>query len=285
MKRLLSLAAAGLMCGATVVGASGVAGASSVHSHGTPMHVGHMTVQPGGLINRVSGFGSSSPTVSENWSGYGALGAKKYNYVHATFVQPAVTCPGIKNQYTSNWVGIDGYRDQTVEQDGTFAFCGGATGTTPRYVAWYEMFPGPSALVYAVHPGDIMDVSVTYANGAFTMAETDLTSGKHFSVTATNASAQRSSAEWVIERPELCNASGKCFLAELANYKTTMMSGATASVDGGPVKNVGGFPNSPIFMVDPLHRGFISLDTVGPLSGPSFTATWDRHGNTLPLSG
>ena len=204
MKRLLSLAAAGLMCGATVVGASGVAGASSTSSHGTPMHVGHMTVQPGGLINRVPGYGSGAETVSENWSGYGALGAKKYNYVHATFVQPAVKCPGIAHQYTSNWVGIDGYRDQTVEQDGTFAFCGGKGNTTPKYVAWYEMFPGPSALVYAVHPGDIMDASVTYANGQFTMTEKDLTSGKSFSVSATNASAQRSSAEWIIERPALC---------------------------------------------------------------------------------
>jgi hypothetical protein len=284
MKRLLSLAAAGLMCGATVVGASGVAGASSAPSHGTPMHVGHMSVQPGGLINRVNAF-SGAETISENWSGYGALGAKKYNYVHGTFVQPAVKCPGIPHQYTSNWVGIDGYRDQTVEQDGTFGFCGGKNSTTPEYVAWYEMFPGPSALVFHVHAGDIMDASVTYANGAFTMTETDLTSGKHFSVTATNPNAQRSSAEWIIERPELCNTSGKCFLAELANFKTTTMSGTTASVDGGSVKSVNGFPNNPIAMVDPLKRGFISLDQVSPLSGHSFSAVWNRHGNILPLSG
>jgi hypothetical protein len=284
MKRLLSLAAAGLMCGAAVVGASGVAGASSVPSHGA-LHVGRMTVQPGGLINRVSGFGSSSPTVSENWSGYGALSPQKFNYVHATFVQPTVTCPGIANQYTSNWVGIDGYNDQTVEQDGTFGFCAGKGNTTPKYVAWYEMYPASSALEFSVKPGDIIDTSVTYANGQFTTAVSDLTSGKSFSVSSKIANAQRSSAEWIIERPALCNNAGtKCFLAELANYKSTAMSGATASVDGGAVKNVGGFHNIPIYMIDPINRGFVSLDTVGPLSGPSFGATWDRHGTTTPIT-
>jgi hypothetical protein len=38
-------------------------------------------------------------------------------------------------------------------------------------------------------------------------------------------------------------------------------------------------------MVDPVSGGgFISLDTVGAVSGKSFTATWDRPGNTYPIS-
>jgi Peptidase A4 family len=284
MKRLLCLAAAGLMCGASILGASGVAGASSVPARST-----HLSVQPGGLLVRAPGFAkhdSSSPTVSINWSGYGALSStKKFNYVHATFVQPAVKCDGVKNQLTSNWVGIDGYNDQTVEQDGTSVQCGGPNGMTPEYEAWYEMFPGPSANVFRVNPGDIIDISVTYASGSFTMAETDLTTGKTSSVTAKNASAKRDSAEWVIERPAFCNSTEtKCFLTELANYGTTSMSGATASVDGGPVQSVGHFNNSPIYMFCPITRGFISLDTVSPLSGPSFSATWDRSGTTTPIT-
>jgi hypothetical protein len=31
--------------------------------------------------------------------------------VHSTFVQPAITCPGVKNEWTSNWVGLDGFND------------------------------------------------------------------------------------------------------------------------------------------------------------------------------
>ena len=63
------------------------------------------------------------------------------------------------------------------------------------------------------------------------------------------------------------------------------MSGDEAQVAGGNVKGVAGFTNFPIDMVDPVSGGgFISLDTVGALSGKSFTTTWDRSGNTEPIS-
>lgn len=286
MKRLLSLAAAGLMCGAAIVGGAGVAGASSV-----PAATGHLHLQPGGLLAKVPGYSahansSGPPTVSTNWSGYGVVSAtKKFNYVHATFVQPSVKCNGTKNQLTSNWVGIDGYNDQTVEQDGTSVVCGGPSHTTPVYEAWYEMFPGPSANVFAVHPGDIMDISVTYVSGNFTMTETDLTTGKTSSVTASDPSANRDSAEWVIERPAYCNSTEtRCFLTELANYKSTTMSGATATMDGGTVQSIAKFHSSPIYMFCPIKRGLISLDTVSALSGESFSATWDRSGTTTPIT-
>ena len=43
---------------------------------------------------------------------------------------------------------------------------------------------------------------------------------------------------------------------------------------GGSTKGIAGFVNYPISMVTPLSSGgFISLDTVGPLSGKTFTAT------------
>jgi len=282
MKRLLSLAAAGVMCGATMFGASGVAGASTAPSAGA------LHVQPGGLLVRAPGYASQnsqSPTVSVNWSGYAVQSSKKFNYVHATFVQPAVKCGGQKYQLTSNWVGIDGYNDQTVEQDGTSVQCSGPDHMTPIYKAWYEMFPGPSANVFNVSPGDIIDISVKYTNSKFTLTETDLTSGKTSSLTRKNPTAKRNSAEWVIERPAFCNSTEtKCFLTELANFKTTTMSGATASVDGGPVQSVGKFRNIPMYMFCPIQRGLISLDTVGGLSGQSFTTTFDRSGTTTPIT-
>lgn len=279
MKRLISLAAAGLMCGSVMLAVPGVAGAAT-----SPANAHRVAAQPGGPIVRAPGH-SSSPTVSLNWSGYAATSKTPFNSVQSTFVQPSVRCPGIRYQWTSNWVGLDGYNDQTVEQDGTFAHCGGKNHTTPSYEAWIEMFPAPSVNAFRVNPGDIMKASVNYAGGRFTLTIADLTSGKSKTTVARCASCKRASAEWIIERPALC--SGSCtsgFLTELANYRTTTMSGSTASVDGGSVKNVGGFHNVPIYMIDPLKRGFVSLDTVSPLSGPSFTATWDRHGNILPIS-
>ena len=87
-------------------------------------------------------------------------------------------------------------------------------------------------------------------------------------------------------RPALCNnALTTCFLTRLADFGTSAMGGAQAPVPGGTTKGIGGFPNDPINVVGPLASGgFRSLDTVGPLSGKTFTATWDRSGGTVPIS-
>ncbi|HMD26906.1 MAG TPA: G1 family glutamic endopeptidase, partial [Streptosporangiaceae bacterium] len=189
---------------------------------------------------------------------------------------------------TSNWSGLDGYNSDTVEQDGTFAHCGGTGNTTPKYQAWYELFPAASVNVFAVHPGDIIDSSVSYSTttSMFTLTISDLSTGKSSSTTAACASCARTSAEWIVERPELCNNAGtNCFLTQLADYGTSTMSGDEAQLTGGNIKGVGGFNNIPIDMVDPVSGGgFISLDTVGAVTGKSFTATWDRSGNIFPIT-
>jgi Peptidase A4 family len=278
-KRLCATAftAAALMCAAATTAFPGAASAATTGS--VPL--------PGGPMIRAAAPGNSSiPTISENWSGYAATSGKKFNYVHSTFVQPAITCPGVKNEWTSNWVGLDGFDNATVEQDGTFAHCGGSQSTTPVYKAWYEMYPAGSVNVFTVHPGDVIDTAVSYAQGQFTLTVSDLTTGKSASDVAACATCQRASAEWIIERPALCNnALTKCFLTRLADFGTSTMGGTQARVAGGTAKGIGGFVNYPINMVGPLASGgFISLDTVSPLSGKTFTATWDRSGSTVPIT-
>lgn len=152
---------------------------------------------------------------------------------------------------------LDGYNTPTVEQDGTF-----------------------------VHAGDTIGTSVSYAYGKFTLPVSGLTTGETSTTTAACSTCARASAEWVIERPALCNnALTKCFLTELADFGTSTMGGDEAQVTGGKVKGVAGFTNFPIDMVDPVSGGgFISLDTVSALNGKSFTATWDRSGNTVPIT-
>lgn len=269
------VATTALLLGAGFAGAAGAASAGVAASR----------LQPGGTILRVPGNGGL-PTISYNWSGYAATSAKKFNYVSSQFVQPAVTCPGIPNQLTSNWVGLDGFANETVEQDGTFGLCGGKHHTTPEYSAWYEMYPAASGNVFRVKPGDVIDESVRYTGGKFHLAIADVTSGKHFSYVQACATCQRSSAEWIIERPAECNSTEtKCFVTELADFHSTTMGDADARVAGGKVKSINGFNNYPISMINPLKSGgFISLDTVGPVSDHGFTATWDRSGTTLPLT-
>jgi len=253
------------------------------------------TPLPGGPLVHPSSSGptsdaSTTVTISLNWSGYAVTGHKPYSYVHSTFVVPAITCTGVADQWSSNWVGLDGYNDQTVEQDGTDAWCGGASHTTPKYEAWYEMFPAGSVNVFAVHAGDIIDASVSYSDstGEFTLTVSDLSTGKTATNMATCASCARASAEWIIERPALCNAAlTKCFITELADFGTSTMSGDEAQVDGGNVKGVGAFNNDAIDIVNPDANGdggFYSLDTVGPVSSKSFTATWQEPGTTIPIT-
>ena len=278
---LTALAVAALTGAAGLTGMTGTAGAAV-----TGIPASSNVPRPGGPLVKANGAsGSQAPTVSLNWSGYAATSKKGFTYVHTSFVQPAITCPGIADQWTSDWAGLDGYNTGTVEQDGTFAHCGGSGNTTPKYEAWYEMYPANSVNVFAVHAGDIIDASVSYASGNFSLTVSDLSTGKTSTTTATCASCARASAEWIIERPELCNNAGtKCFLTELADFGTSTMSGDEAQLTGGAVKSAAGFTNFPIDMIDPVSGGgFISLDTVGALSGKSFTATWDRSGNTYPI--
>ena len=279
MKRFFTLATVvattGMILGAGFVGAAGAASASVAANH----------VNPGGTIVRAPSNGGL-PTISENWSGYAATAAKKFNFASSSFVQPAVTCTGAPNRWTSNWVGLDGFTTGTVEQTGTFSFCGGKSNLTPRYEAWYEMFPAGSVSVFKVKPGDTINTAVKFTGGKFHISIADATSGKSFSISKACATCERASAEWIIERPALCNNSGtKCILTALANFGLATMSKDLAQVAGGPVKGIGGFNNNEIFMVQPLKKGgFISLDDVSGLSGPSFQVEWLRSGSPFPIT-
>src|SRR6202035_3112450 len=133
-----------------------------------------------------------------------------------------------------------------------------------------------------------MDIAVRFASGKFTLTIADLTSGKKVTHSAKCATCLRTSAEWIIERPALCNNAGtQCFLTELADYHTATMGASRAQVAGGAVRSLAKYASIPIFMMDPLKAGgFISLDGVGPLasSGSAFTATWQRSGTTTPIT-
>jgi peptidase A4-like protein len=291
-KRLLvtaALTATAMVCAVSVTNLP--ASASTT----TAIPAADNTPQPGGPLVVPSSSGISSDattatTISENWSGYAVAGKKQYNYVTSTFTVPAVTCTGVADQWTSNWVGLDGFNDQTVEQDGTTEWCGGAGDTTAKYAAWYEMFPADSVNVFTVHPGDIIQATVSYSDSTseFTLTVSDLSTGKSATDTAACSTCERASAEWIIERPALCNNAGtKCFITELADFGSSVLTGDEAQVDGGTLKGVGAFNNTAIDIVNPDANGdggFYSLDTVGPISGKSFTTTWDEPGTIIPIT-
>ncbi len=66
---------------------------------------------------------------------------------------------------------------------------------TPEYYAWYEMYPAGSVSVFRVKPGDVINSTVSYAKGKFTLTVGDCHFRKSATKTAACSSCLRVSAE------------------------------------------------------------------------------------------
>jgi Peptidase A4 family len=272
--------------------AVGFAGGAGVASASTHTRTGTF-LEPGGPLVRPDVSGNEPyPTQSVNWSGYAVTApkGKKFTNVSGSFKQPRISCTG-KYNVSSNWVGLDGFDNETVEQDGTAAFCGGSAHMTPTYYAWIEMFPLPTKVLFRIKPGDHMKTSVTYSGGTFHLSVMDVTSGKHGDVSAKCAKCARASAEWIIERPAGCSSPAEthCFILRMADFHVTTMEASYARLAGGSAKTPGqfGFGNSfPINAISVFRDGrpgFISIDEVSQLKGPDFSVVWNRAGSVYPI--
>jgi len=188
--------------------------------------------------------GKAGTNNSLNWSGYAVTGAVgSVTNVKGSWIVPAIStpCPVGSYQYSSFWVGIDGYNSSTVEQAGTDSDC--ANGV-PQYYTWYEFYPKRSRVsALAVKPGDSIQGEVSYIGGGnFLVTLTNVTTGQSFSVKGKVANAKRSSAEWIAEAPS----SGG--ILPLANFGTsyfgmnfTSIAGTCAATLGGQTGPIGQF--------------------------------------------
>src|SRR3989441_13014119 len=140
---------------------------------------------------------------STNWRGYAVTGSVgSVTDAKGSWKVPTIvgTCPST-NEYSSFWVGIDGFNSGTVEQTGTDSDC---QNGVPTYYAWYEFYPHPSFLIngISVHPGDVISAEAhALGNGKFTVSISDITTGQSFSTSSTVHRARQSSAEWIAEAP------------------------------------------------------------------------------------
>ena len=111
--------------------------------------------------------------------------------------------PSQSAQYSSTWIGIDGYNDGSLIQTGTAQ--GTSDGATGYYDWWEIITPSdqaPAMEIAAVTPGDHMLASVQeVTSGTWTIAITDLTSGNVFSQQFSYSGAG-GSAEWIEEAPD-----------------------------------------------------------------------------------
>jgi hypothetical protein len=222
-----------------------------------------------------------APDTSNNWSGYAAT-SSTFSAVSATWTVVPAQCSAF-DTYSATWIGIDGATSPTVEQDGTSTDC---TAGTPSYTAWYEMYGDTSVTCncysevplsqakYPVSAGDVMKGSVVYGAGEWTLSLSDVTSQWAFTTQIADPvpAPDRSSAEWIVERPTLCLNSA-CTFTALSNITpegpvTFTNAAATSSSTTG---SISAFTNVPIEMVS----GSVAVDIPSQLSpdGSSFTVT------------
>jgi hypothetical protein len=201
---------------------------------------------------------------SSNWSGYAVYGAAgSVTEVKGSWTVPAVTGTTGQSSYCAQWVGIDGYSSNSVEQIGTESdYINGVA----RYYVWYEMYPKMSKSVnIAVSPGNAITADVKYlGSNQFKLTITNVTRGQSFTTTEKLPNAARSSAEWIVEAPS----SGK--ILTLAKFGTVNFTGSSTTVNSvtGAISN---FTNDRIDMVSGTQ--IIALTSALSSDGTGFSVT------------
>jgi hypothetical protein len=201
---------------------------------------------------------------SYNWAGYADVTstAGTYTKVSGSWSVPAVTCTP-EDRITSEWVGLDGWSDDTVEQDGTSSQCFQGVAL---YYSWYEMYPAGTVEVgTSVAAGDSISASVVRTGTSYALDLTDSThTANSFNETASCAASTclDESAEFIAERP----AYGSTGIVPEAQFSTVHFSNLSVT----PL-NVSDIYD--ITCVDSTDTYDI-VSTSGVTGGNSFTNTW-----------
>jgi hypothetical protein len=221
---------------------------------------------------------ASGVSENSNWSGYAATGTD-FSAISASWVVPTALCDptaaGTAEQF--QWVGIDGFSSQTVEQAGTAVSCYQGVAD---YGVWYEMYGYPSPVntggwspsLYPVAPGDAINSSVSVTNGVWTLAVHDVTAGW----TATEVTSepdpqpQQVNAEVIVETPSWCP-NNVCQTLPMPD--TTPITFSDVSITSG--STIGTLATFNPQVLDTSSNNVLT-DTPGPVSsnGTSFTVTY-----------
>ncbi len=184
---------------------------------------------------------------SINWSGYavtGGMGA--FTAVTGCWTVPTVVA-GSGDTYSSSWIGVDGDGNDFLIQTGTEQ---DEHEGSASYSAWWEILPSPATPITSmtITPGNLMCAGITEgAPSSWIIGLSDETTGVNFSATKAY-SGPGESAEWIVERPEVCDPS--CELSTLADYGQTTFDPVSfnhvnpdlTAEDGGSMEEEGGGP-------------------------------------------
>lgn len=222
-------------------------------------------------------------TVSYNtiWAGYAVTGTD-FTYVQGSWIVTAVDCTKTPNSDSSEWVGIDGWTSNTVEQIGTDADC---NGKSPYYYVWYEFYPLNTVVIsdVSIAAGDKFSASVTYeGDNEYTVTITNDTTGQYFTKEVSFKGADgsgkppRNSAEWIEEMDG--NELSDFGVDSFGEFYTGISGGtdsATDSTVSGPITDFGSAVQESITTKNGSSG---SKETAVPSAlasdGASFTVTW-----------
>jgi len=209
-------------------------------------------------------------TQTFNWSGYVDTSSthQAFTKVSGNWTTPSVTC-NAEDQIITNWIGLDGFNSNSVEQLGTISWC---FQGKPVYFTWFEMFPGNVTEVgKSLAPGDKIAASVTRSGTSYTLKLTDSTHpANSFTRTATCALTKclDTSAEWISERPSF-----SIGIVPQAHYNAFKLTSGSVTANGHTTTIGAGPGVNSITMIDATNT--YNLNTVSALTGGNaFSTTW-----------
>lgn len=222
-------------------------------------------------------------TVSYNliWAGYAVTG-KDFTQVQGSWIVTAVDCTKTPNTDSSEWVGIDGWSSNTVEQIGTDADC---NGKTPFYYVWYEFYPLNTIVIndVSIAPGDKFSASVVYnGDNDYTVSITNDTTGQSFTKGVEFKGADgsgvppRNSAEWIEEMDG--NELSDFGVDSFGEFYTGVSDGTDVATDSSVSGGISTFGSAVQKSISTKNGSSGSKDTAVPSAlasdGSSFTVTW-----------
>jgi hypothetical protein len=231
-----------------------------------PMIPAPMPASVAAASNSIAGI---TKLTSQNWAGY-AVTRGKFKRIRATFYVPIMNCKGAPDSFSSHWVGLDGFKSNTVEQEGIEADC---IGGKEQVFAWREIFPRPEQpfTTLRIRPGDSITATTTFTRGRFKMKVKDNTTGHSRTAThrCARATCRRNSAEVISEAPTVNGSQ-----ASLAPYGAQAYSSISIRNARG---RTGGIRSSHwrpfrIFQVGFNTHSLIAAPTA--LHGPAFAVYW-----------
>jgi len=206
-----------------------------------------------------------------NWSGYIVASDIQNRSPVVSSVSASWTVPEIKpsenNTFSSVWVGIGGYGEDTLIQTGTAQECINGKFV---YYAWYELVPDSLVHIPNIHvqAGDAVTASISLINentNTWSIKIADITRNQRFQTTVVYNSS-RWSAEWIVERPKVNGA-----LSTLADFGNVTLTECKATLDG-----VNGVISSFSYAQLVMYDQELQLVKVSPLNddGSSFTVNY-----------